>query len=176
MKYIIMIVAILQTQLEGLFDPDWAVGETRVIYNNKITRLGGRCQGVCTNIGYESIKQVEDGLLKKAEEEMWTEDKKTKTISAFKNLSPGGSVRLYITRPELDEARGSNFSVIVKDTAEREISRIDIQEKIPSAPRTDNLWSNILSARITAPVSPPFYIYVIDKLGGDNKRHKFRIE
>jgi hypothetical protein len=175
MKYIIMIVAIFQTQLDGLFNPDWAIDETRVIYGNKITRLSGVCEGVCTNIGYESIRQIEHNLEEKAEEEMWTSDKKIKTIDAFKHLSPGGTVRLYVTRSDLDLARGSTFSVIVQDSVGNEVSRQDIAEKIPSTPGASGLWSNILTARITNTVSTPFYVYVIDKYGGDNKRHKFKI-
>lgn len=176
MKFIIMIVAVLQTQLDGLFKPDWEIEEARIVYGHKTTRLSGLCDGVCTNIGYESFEQIEEALEAKAEEEMWAPDKKIKTISAFKNLSPGGTIRIYITRPEIEGAMGSVFSVIIKDSLDREVSRQDITPKTPVAPRTDNLWSNILTARITNTVSAPFYVYLIDKLGGDNKRHKFKVE
>ena len=107
---------------DTLMKANWKPEKEKVIYGNTILRLEGKNDiGGMTNVGYESFAQVKAGLEKDAEKEMWTEEKKNKTIESYSQFASGGMIHLYLTRLTIDAANTEMFTIIIKDSAETEI-------------------------------------------------------
>ena len=175
---LLLIVNILFGQIDdNIMKASWKPGKEKVIYGNTIFRVEGKNDiGGATNIGYETLDQVKGGLIKRANTEMWTEEKKTETLASYDNFAPGGLIHLYITRLTIDAANTKMFTVIVKDTNEKEIFRKELDGDIPETPSGGNYWWNYTTIPIDKKIEGSFFIYVIDQLGSDNGKFKFEVK
>ena len=128
-----------------------------------IKKLSGKHKyGGETKIEYQSLAQLLDEAKKKSEKEMWTKEKLQSTIDAYKSGLKGGLVSLYIERSTIGSANTKYFSVIIKDTNESELFRVELDSEIPDY-SSDNWW-NYGYAYIDKRIKVPFYVYVVDRL------------
>jgi len=179
-----LLIALISATTFAQIDPvlmkaNWRVGKEKTVYEHTIIRHEGNNDiGGITNIGYESLEQIIEKIEKRAEEEMWAEEEKNNMIESFKTYAQGGIINLYITRLTIHAANLEMFTVIVRDsTDQNEIYRENIERDIPNTPRTDSdYWWNYTGVAIPVEVSGTLFVYVIDKLGGDNNKFKFEIK
>jgi len=175
----ILITNILFGQIDiNITNENWKVGNEKVLYGNRVIRLEGNngTNGI-TNIAYETFAQVKSNLEKKAENEMWTEEKKNEKIESFKSFASGGIIHLYLTRLTIGAANTKYFTVIVKDSSEKEIYREELKNDIPNTPASgSDYWWNTANIYIKEPITGSFYIYVIDALGREYPRFKFEVK
>jgi hypothetical protein len=163
---------------DELMKQNWKVGKTKTIYNNLINRSEGKndIRGI-TNVGYQTFDQVKIDLLAKAEREMWTEQKKNEAVSEYEKFAKGGLIHLYFTRLTIDAANTKMFTIIVKDSTEKEIYREELKSNIPNTPISgSNYWWNYTSLPIKDTVSGKIFIYIIDKLNSENGKFKFEVD
>jgi hypothetical protein len=156
----------------------WKVGSEKIIYGNTILRLEGKNDiGGVLNVGYETPEQLISQVVQKADKEMWTEEKKASTIKSYQDFAAGGVIALYITRLTIDAANTDMFTVIVRDSTDKnEIYRTELESSIPQVPSSgSSYWWNYSSIPLPTAISGKVYIYVIDKLGGDNGKFKFEL-
>ncbi|MEI8138122.1 MAG: hypothetical protein WCH21_12430 [Bacteroidota bacterium] len=153
----------------------WKIGKDKVIYETTIKRLeGNNDAGGVTNVGYETFDKLIAKTTKKADSEMWTPEKKEKMLDLYQRASQGGMVYLYINRLTIGAANLKYFTVIIKDSTDsKEILRQELDDKIPNVPSGNDYWWNYSSIPIPEKIAGKFYIYIIDKLGGDNNKFKF---
>jgi len=162
---------------DGLMKPNWKIGNSKTIYDNSITRIEGEndIRGI-TNIGFKTFDQVKTNLLSKADKEMWTEEKKNETISSYEKFARGGIIYMYITRLTIDAANTEMFTLIIKDSTEKEIYREELESDIPNTPSSgSNYWWNYTSISLKETISGKIYIYIIDKLNSESGKFKFEI-
>ncbi len=161
-----------------LMDSKWYIGKEKVIYEKPVLRLEGQNNiGGTTNVGFQSFDKVRAATIKKAESEMWTPEKKEKTLSLYERFASGGMIHLYLTRLSIDAANTNMFTLIVKDSTDnKEIFRKDLDSKIANVPNEENYWWNYTSIPIKEKLQNKFYLYIIDKIGGDNNKFKFEIK
>jgi hypothetical protein len=137
--------------------------EATQIKGYSIKKLSGKHKyGGVTKIEYQSLAQLIDEAKQQSEKEMWTKQKLQSTINAYKSSCKGGQVRLYIERTTIGSANTEMFSVIIKDTNESELFRVELDSDIPEY-SSDNWW-NYGYAYIDKRIKVPFYVYVVDKL------------
>jgi hypothetical protein len=180
-KNIVILTLIIVTKMSfGQIDDNlmgkWKIGKINIVNGHQIIRLEGEndFHGV-TNVGYKTLEQIKVDLMKKAEKEMWSNEDKQSNIKAFEELCQGGFLELYISRTTIEAANSKYFTVILKDTADNEIFRETLKSKIPSVPAgNSHYWTNYDRVKIPTRIEGKFYIYVIDKLGGEkNTKYKF---
>lgn len=164
---------------ENLIDANWKVGNEKIIYGNKVIRQeGDNYIGGVTNISYQTLEQIKADLEKMAEKQMWTPEKKKEMIDLYEKGSAGGQIKMYLSRLTIDAANTNMFTVIVKDSTDNnEIFRKELKSKIPSVPSSGSrYWTNYTSVILPEKISGKVFIYVVDKLGGDNHtKYKFEI-
>jgi hypothetical protein len=177
-----ILITLISIATYGQIDPmltssNWKVEKEKTIYNNLILRLEGKNDiGGLTNVGYETIEQIIAGVEKDASSEMWTVERKNKTIESYRKFSAGGMIHLYLTRLTIDAANTEIFTVIIQDSSGTEIMRKELSSKIPSVPSSNSdYWSNYTTVFLDKEIKGVFYIYVIDRLGRDNSKFKFRV-
>ncbi|MCI1265107.1 MAG: hypothetical protein LKG19_00950 [Saprospiraceae bacterium] len=128
-----------------------------------IKKLSGKHKyGGVTKIEYQSLAQLIDEAKKQSEKEMWPKEKLQSTIDVYKSGWKGGLVRLYIERTTIGSANTEMFSIIMKDTNENELFRVELDSDIPEY-SSDNWW-NYGYAYIDKRIKVPFYVYVVDRL------------
>lgn len=156
---------------------DWKEGTEKVLYGNSIKRLEGYNDRYhITNLGYQSLPQLIDKINKKAEAEMWNEEKKSSTINSYQSQVKGGILHLYIARITLATANTNMYTVIIKDKNEVELSREELKSKVPEVPRDNKLWTNYKVISIPTEIKEKFYVYLIDAAGMDGRiKYKFEI-
>jgi hypothetical protein len=104
---------------------------------------------------------------------MWDSIKKVEMLN-FYNKNVFISVDLYITRRTIGAANFKFFSLIVKDSAEKEVYRIDLEEAIPNVPNSgDEKWWNFTQVFIPNEIKGKNYIYIIDQI--QSTKYKFEI-
>ncbi len=165
----------------GQIDPNlktsvWVIGKETIIFGNKILRLEGEnISTSITNVGYQSIEQIKDELLKKAEREMWTEAKKKQTIYSYGRLFPGGRVSVYLTRSTNQKADAENFELIIHDKDDKENFRTELKPNATDpVDLEDGRYSNYTTELINKKIELPFFIYIIDKVS--SKKFKFEVK
>ena len=172
-------VLICQAQIDKeLTNIKWDLGKEKVIYETAIVRVEGK-NGISgmTNLGYKSYEKIKLETIKNADSEMWTSEKKEKTLSMYEKFAFGGMIYLYLTRLTIDAANTNMFSIIIKDSTDsKEILRKEFTSKIANVPNGDNYWWNYHSVPIPAKLKGQFFIYIIDKIGGDNNKFKFEVK
>jgi hypothetical protein len=164
---------------DNLFKTNWKPGKEKIIYDNIILRHEGKNNiGGVLNVGFQTFAQVKVGIEQKADKEMWTPEKKKETIEYIENFASGGMIHLYLTRLTISAANTEMFTVIVKDSADNnEILRKDLKSGIPNTPSIgSSYWWNYASIPIPDKINGNIYIYIIDKLGGDNNKFKFEVK
>lgn len=164
---------------ENLIKANWKPGKEKILYGNTILRHEGKNGiGGVLNVGFQTLAQVKADLEQKADKEMWTPEKKKETIESFEKFASGGMIRLYLTRLTIDAANTDMFTVIVKDSTDsNEILREDLKSNIPHTPSSgSNYWWNYSSILIPDKIDGNIFIYIIDKLGGDNNKFKFEVK
>ncbi len=161
-----------------LTDTKWQPGKEKVIYETTILRVEGKNDiGGVTNVGYQSFDKFKAATIKKADSEMWTPEKKEKTLGLYEQFASGGMIYFYLTRLTIDAANTNMFTVIVKDSTDsKEILRKGLDSKIANVPSGDNYWWNYNSIPIKEKLQGKFFIYIIDKIGGDNNKFKFEVK
>jgi len=154
------------------------IGVSQVIKDTvyyKTTRLEGKDDDYrMTWVHYHSPQQVIAGFVKKAEDEMWTREKKDQQMPIIRKMCLGGSLDIRISRLSIGWANTENFTVIVQDSLSREVLRKELDSNIPESKNGD-LWQNFDVVNISKRVSTPFFVYVIDELGMGVPKYKFKI-
>lgn len=147
---------------------NWKVGKEKVINNNKVTRLEGKNNRYAiTNIYYETKEQSIANLRSIASKEMWQQDKLDRLVKATNEAAKGGNIHIYIERPSVEAANMEQFSIIIKDSNDKEeVFRKDFDNEIPNTPvGRSELWSNYEIQMIDVDLGSSFNVYIIDKLG-----------
>jgi len=124
-----------------------------------------------TKIEYQSLPQLLDEVRILSLKQMWTKEKLQTTLNTYKNTCKGGQVRLYIERITIGAANTDMFSIIIKDTSESELYRVDLDNDIPEY--SSDWWWNYGYAYINKRIKIPFYVYVVDKL--EDTPFKFKV-
>lgn len=126
-----------------------------------IKKLSGEHKyGGVTQIEYKSLAQLLNEAKKDSEKQMWTKEKTQSILESLKRRCKGGYIRLYIERITIGSANTKMFSIIIKDTVENELYRIELKDNIPQY-SSDN-WRNYGLAYIDKMIKPPFYVYIVD--------------
>lgn len=175
--FLILVTTSMFSQVESnLYGKSWKVGETKVLYNNSITKvIGENKYKNVLNLGYRTCEQIKAEAVKDSENEMWTPEKLKSKIEAFDNFCSGGILTLYIERLTIETANTNNFTVIIKDSDNIEVLREELKSKVANVPSSNSEWSNSKSILIPKLLKGKFSIYVIDKYGGDNSKFMFEI-
>jgi hypothetical protein len=164
-------------ELDELYKPDWKIDEAKEIYSNKIyRRLGDNDKYKTTNISYQTYEQVKQGMLKSADDQMWSEDKKNTLIGSIDRLAKGGKVGLYIERLTIESANAEFFTLIIHNADNKEIYRFQIKSKIADTPYdAGGLWHNYVTVPIPVELKGTNYIYIIDAISKEVPKYKFEI-
>jgi hypothetical protein len=177
--FAILIASFSYGQIDkNLKKANWKPGKEKVLYGNTIVRhLGKNTISGMTNLGYQTFEQVISEVNQKANDEMWTAEKKNKTIEAYQKFSAGGILHLYLTRLTIDAANTKMFTVIVKDSEDNnEIFRKELKSNIANTPTSgSDYWWNYASIHIPEKINGKVFIYIIDRLGRDNNKFKFEM-
>lgn len=163
---------------DNLMKANWKPGKEKIIYGNTILRHEGKNDiGGMLNVGFQTLAQIKAEIEQKADKEMWTPQKKNETIDAYEKLAGGGMIYVYLTRLTINAANTNMFTVIVKDSTDsEEILRKDLSSDVPNTPPSgSSYWWNYASVPIPEKIYGAIYIYIIDKLGGDNNKFKFEV-
>jgi hypothetical protein len=113
---------------------------------------------------------------KKAESEMWSEEKKLNTIKMYNQELKGGLLHFFVSRITLATANTKMFTVIIKDAKEVELYREELKSKVPEVPEANKLWTNYKVVPIPLEIKEKFYVYIIDAAGQEgNVKYKFEI-
>jgi hypothetical protein len=156
---------------------NWKVGNEKIINGNTILRVEGKNKlHAVTNICYKSYDQLLLEVESKSEKEMWTSEQKNEKINLYNNFALGGLLQLYITRLTIDAANTEWFTIIIKDSNEKEILRKELEPSIPNTPSMFVDWSNYGFVFLNSKINGSFFVYVIDKLGNENSKFKFEIK
>ena len=175
---LVLVVSMLFGQIDdNLTKPSWKPGKEKVIYGNTIFRLEGKneIRGM-TNLGYETLDQARGKIVKRAEAEMWQEEKKDETLAYYDKSAAGGIIHFYLTRLTIDAANTDMFTIIIKDANEKEVYREDLERGIPETPSGHTYWWNYTTIYLKEKIEGSFFIYVIDKMGEDNGKFKFQVK
>ena len=95
---------------------------------------------------------------------MWTDAKLADNIYSFKATDKDGRIQMYIERPSIGSANLEYFTIIIKDKDEKELYRETLEQDIPETPNSNDMWWNLGYAYPNIKLTPPFYIYVVDRL------------
>ncbi len=115
-----------------------------------------------TTFKYMSLPMEIDFVRAQASKEMWTDEKLDHYISLYKNTAKGGTITLNVERGTIDAANSEMFSIIVKDSNEKELYRKEFDSEIPD--HSSSVWYNYFSTILPEKIETPFYVYVIDRL------------
>jgi hypothetical protein len=162
------------TNLESMV---WKVDTEKVLFGNAIKRLEGfNDRYHITNLAYQSLPQMIEKANKKAESEMWSEEKKLNTIKMYNQELKGGLLHFFVSRITLATANTKMFTVIIKDAKEVELYREELKSKVPEVPEANRLWTNYKVVPIPLEIKEKFYVYIIDAAGQEgNVKYKFEI-
>ncbi len=139
--------------------------EDSQIKGYSIRRISGNHKyGGVTKIEYKSLSQILSETEKNAEKEMWTSKDKQSKIETYKSFYKGGEIRLDIERTTIGAANTEFFSIIIKDLAENELYRVNLDSDIPETPNSNDYWWNISIQGIDKRIKAPFYVYIVDRL------------
>lgn len=120
-----------------------------------------------TEVEYKSLFQVLDETREKAKKEMWTDAQLKSTLSEYKGLFKGGQIKLNVERLTIDAANTNTFTIIVKDSKDKEVMRRSQPDNIANYSKTSDYWWNIAIESIDERIETPFYIYVVDELSDE---------
>lgn len=129
-------------------------------------KYGGR-----TSIEYQSLFQVLAETKANAKKRMLSKEELDSKIKDVKNFNKGGRIILNVERTTISSADTENFTIIVKDKDDKEISRETFESDIPEY--GSDYWWNIAVRSISKRVKAPFYIYVVDVL--EDEPFKFEV-
>ncbi len=162
---------------KSLIKEKWKPGKENVIFGYSVLRMEGKNdkKGI-TNVAYQSGDQFLIALEKKAKDEKWSEQKQNKEIKLYKEITTGGVIHLYVTRPGFKMANTNHFSVILKDSTEKEILHTVLADDIPEPITGSDYWSNHVTVPLGEKPRGSVYVYVIDKYEGAFLEYKFRVK
>jgi hypothetical protein len=149
--------------------------EDSQIKGYSVKRLSGKHKyGGKTTIEYESLNQILAELEKDSKKEMWTPREKRDNIKNHKEWYPGGRIRLNIERLTIGSANTEWFTIVLKDTAEKEVYRVKLGDDTPEVPSYgSDYWWNIAHIGIEKRIRAPFFVYVIER--GKDEPFKFEV-
>jgi hypothetical protein len=163
---------------KNLTNEDWSISVEKVIYENTITRVQGinNIKGV-TNLGFQTFEQKKNYILKKAENEMWTDEKKNDLIKSYEKIASGGIFHLYLTRLTIEAANTKMFTLIIKDSNDnQELFRKELDKSLPQLPSIgSDYWWNYSNICLSYKISGRVFVYIIDKLDTETPRYKFQL-
>lgn len=153
----------------------WKEGQTKFIYGHNITRIEGSGNYSATNIYFKSQEDLLNDAKIKAHNEMWTEKERVQKIESIS--STGGFIYLYILRTTIDAGNTENFQMIFANEFGDEVARRSLSHSIPDYSIVSSLtyWYNIGVVSVPKDLTPPFYVYVIDRLSKPSK-YWFKVE
>ncbi|MBN2747366.1 MAG: hypothetical protein JXR34_11630 [Bacteroidales bacterium] len=163
---------------EKFTNTNWRIGETKIIFDNGINRIEGEnYEGVSTNVGYKSRKQFIEEIKNKAEEEMWESDKLTNRLILIEEYAKGGVLSLFIQRGSITSANNENFTVIIKNSKNKEVFRKQLEYDLPELPNSkERVWWNFATIFIPEVIKDDFTVYIIDRLAEyGHKRFVFEV-
>ena len=131
-----------------------------VTKNNKFTMYGTVYN---TAITFKSREAVLADLEDKRKLNMWTDEQYKKELEVYSYLK-GGIVFLDITRPTIGAANTEFFTIIIRDSADNEITRKQLDSKVADYSKRGSVtdWNNSGFIVIREPLPKEFKVYVID--------------
>ncbi len=117
-----------------------------------------------TTLSYENLYQSIALLKESAEREMWTEDKLNHMIDIYKTSAKGGLISINVDRVTIQSANTEWFTVIVKDSNDKEIYREKMKSKTADYSSKDDYWHNFGTVVIPERIQAPFFVYFVDQL------------
>jgi hypothetical protein len=117
--------------------------------------------GAChIEVEYTSLMQLLSKSRKQAKDNMWTPEKLQSDIDLYMDRYRGGTIQLLVTGSNIDLTDIGNFTIIVKDTADKELFRNAFEKEIPKA--EDDHFRSFGLANIENSIPSHFFIYVTD--------------
>jgi hypothetical protein len=163
---------------DDLENANWKIGQEMNIFGNTIVRLEGKNITLgMLNVGYKTLSQLLAEVELMAEREMWLNEKKEDKKSFYEKYAGGGIIYLYLTRYLEGAADMKQFTVIVRDSTDiNEIYRKELDSEYPILSINNEYWWNSTMVFTPNQTKGNIFIYVIDKLGGDNNKFKFEVK
>jgi hypothetical protein len=133
---------------------------------------GSHPYGGSTKVSYQNFVQLMKDELIEGRKEMKSEDEISDILNIFKE-NQSGRIQLDITRNTIGSANLEYFTIIIKDKAEKEIYRKELEWNSPNPSYSSDDWWNIGLEEIPNMKNQEFFVYVVDEL--DDVAHKFLI-
>jgi len=109
-------------------------------------------------VEYSSLAQLIGKAKTEAKEQMWSDDLLASKIKGCKESKAGGEIILNLYSGAIELADVGNLTLIVKDTADKELFRKTFASSTPTVVGTE--FSGVAIAWLPQRFSAPFYIYV----------------
>jgi hypothetical protein len=111
---------------------------------------------------YSSLAQLISQAKADAKSKMWTEDELATKLKIYRDSKAGGEVTISLYSGVIDLADIGNQTLIVKDTADKELFRKTFASSTPTVVGTEFLGIGIAS--LPQRIAAPFYIYVVTNI------------
>lgn len=159
---------------EKIFYGKWEVGSIKNFSGNNILRIEGENNSKSiTNIDFKTLSQSKSDIEKKSQTEMW-DSIKTAELLYFYEKNAFITVDLYVARRTIGSANFKFFTIVFKDSSEKEVYREDLKEEIPNVPNSGSeKWWNYTQIFLPHEIKGKNYIYIIDQI--QSIRYKFEI-
>lgn len=168
---------------EELRIKEWIDGQTITVFEHQITRVFGETYDKnsirnyhipITNIGYKDLGQLMDETRQTAKSQEWPAEKLDEALQNLETNAKGGRLFVYIERRENDRTKGSSFFVILRDSADEEFFRSNVDNSVPEF-GDFGFWSNYFEVDIPNEIKYPFFVYVNDRKSGNLSDFKFEV-
>lgn len=139
----------------------------------RIKRIEGKDgHGDATAVAYSSLFQVMQRTKEESEREMRTPEEINSALQACKNVCPGGEINVIVTRWSKTAGGTSNFFIIVKDMAEKEILRKTYPKNSEPLRSSKHVFINSMTLYVEKPLDAPFYVYLVDRAAKQTFKYK----
>lgn len=167
-----------------LYEKTWQDNETRYFNGFAVTKIFGHVFRApaaynflpITAVAYKDLSQLKAELTKKAEENKWGNRERDEKFKELEKNAKGGQLEIYISRFDEDRANFRWFFVIIRGADDKgKLWEKYLSYQAPEVPY-DRGWWNYTTVKIPIDLTPPFYVYLDDKLSQYLSDFKFRVE
>ncbi|HXB40999.1 MAG TPA: hypothetical protein VNZ49_10690 [Bacteroidia bacterium] len=146
--FFVFITAVSKGQTDkNLIKENWKPGKEKIIYGHPVWRIEGK------------------------------NDKRGITNIACQSNGTADTIHFYLTRLTLHGANTDLFTIVVKDSTNKEVLRKELENDIPEAPLNgSDYWSNYIRFPLAKKIPGKIYIYVIEKAEEKNVEFKFEVK
>ncbi len=167
-----------------LYEKTWQDNETRYFNGYAVTKIFGHVFRApaaynflpITAVAYKDMDQLKAELTKTAEENNLSDKERDEDFRELEKKASGGQLEIYISRFDEDRANFRWFFVIIRGADDKgKLWEKYLSYQAPEVPY-DRGWWNYTTVKIPIKLSPPFYVYLDDKLSQYLSDFKFRVE